>query len=224
MYSSAMLAAPDSAMPTPRAATAARVDPDGELLAALQRHDPTAAELLVARYGDRAYRLAVGITRSSRDAEEAVNDAFWSIVRKVETFRGDSKLTSWIYRIVANAAYLKIRRQARRRDEIPLDDVLPAFDEDGRHVGPMHDWSTSAEDPAVQMRLREALQASIDELPADYRAVFVLHDVEGMLVSEIASSLGITVAAAKTRAHRARLFLRKRLSAFMEDAALAMAS
>jgi RNA polymerase sigma-70 factor (ECF subfamily) len=217
-----MLPVLDSAMPVRRDTTAARVDPDRELLAALQRQDPAAAELLVARYADRAYRLAVGITRNPRDAEEAVNDAFWSVVRRIETFRGDSALASWIYRIVANAAYLKIRRQARRGDEIPLDDVLPAFDEDGRHVGPLHDWSSSVDDPAVQMRLREALQTSIDELPPDYRAVFVLHDVEGMLLSEVASSLGITVAAAKARSHRARLLLRKRLSAFMEDAALAL--
>ena len=222
MYSSALLPVLDSVMPVRRDSAPTRIDPDRELLAALQRQDPAAAELLVARYSDRAYRLAVGITRSPRDAEEAVSDALWSVVRKIEMFRGDSTLASWIYRIVANAAYQKIRRQARRKDEIPLDDVLPAFDEDGRHVSPMHDWSSSVDDAAVQMRLREALQASIDELPPDYRAVFVLHDVEGVLLSEVASSLGITPAAAKARSHRARLFLRKRLSAFMEDAALAL--
>lgn len=203
---------------------APRLDADRDLLAALQRQDPAAPEVLVARYADRAYRLAVGITRNSADAEEAVSDALWSVVRKIETFRGDSAFGSWIYRIVANAAYQKIRRQKRRSDEIPLDDVLPVFDEDGRHVAQSYDWSNDVDDPAVQGRLRHELQASVDALPPHYHAVFVLHDVEGMALTDVASSLGITLPTAKTRAHRARLFLRKRLSAFMEDAALAMAS
>jgi RNA polymerase sigma-70 factor, ECF subfamily len=66
-----------------------------------------AAEHLVSRYGDRAYRLAIGITRNAEDAEEAVQDAFWNVVRKIDTFRGESSLGSWIYRIVFNAAYQK---------------------------------------------------------------------------------------------------------------------
>src|SRR5262245_47154264 len=200
-------------------AVSPRVDPERDLLAALQRRDPAACELLVACYGDRAYRLAIGITHDSRDAEEAVSDAFWSIVRKIDTFRGDAALGSWIYRIVANAAYQKLRRQARQRDEVPLDEILPVFDQDGCHVGPIHDWSAEVDDPAVQRGLREVLESALDELPPHYRAIFVLHDVEGMSMSEAATSLGVTVAVAKSRAHRARLLLRKRLSAFMEGVA-----
>lgn len=214
--------------PTPVLASgrtiAPRLDADGELLAALQRQDPAAPERLVARYADRAYRLAVGITRNGADAEEAVSDALWSVVRRIDSFRGDSAFGSWIYRIVANAAYQKVRRQKRRSDDIPLDDVLPTFDEGGRHVAQSYDWSNDVDDPAVQTRLRQELQASVDALPPHYRAVFVLHDVEGMPLSEVATALGVTLPMAKTRSHRARLFLRKRLSAFMEDATLAMAS
>jgi RNA polymerase sigma-70 factor, ECF subfamily len=223
MYQSTVLDAIGHAVPDQYATASPRVDPQCDLLAALQRRDPAACELLVARYGDRAYRLAIGITRDSRDAEEAVSDAFWSIVRKIDTFRGDAALGSWIYRVVANAAYQKVRRQAHRRDEIPLDEVLPAFDEDGCHAGPIQDWSTDVDDPAVQGRLREALQSALDELPPHYRAIFVLHDMEGVSMSEAATSLGITVSTAKTRAHRARLFLRKRLSAFMEHVAVTVA-
>jgi len=96
------------------------------VLAALQGGDPSAAEYLVAHYGDRAYRLAIDITSNKQDAEEAVQDAFWSVIRKIATFRGDSALGSWIYRIVLNAAYQKLRGRARRRDDISLDEVLPA--------------------------------------------------------------------------------------------------
>ena len=190
----------------------------GELLAALRRRDRTAAECLVARYGDRAYRLAMGITRNAQDAEETVQDALWSVIQKIDTFRGDSSLGSWIYRIVANAAYQKLRGRAHRRDEILLEDALPSFHEDGRHAGPIADWSTSIDDPAAQTELRAALSSAIGELPAAYRAVIILRDVEDLSTAEVAGSLGITVSATKTRVHRARLFLRKRLAIFMSGA------
>src|SRR3989449_5151538 len=117
------------------------VDRDHALLEALRQGEPTAAEQLVATYGDRAYRLAIRITGNRPDAEEAVQDAFWSVVRKIDTFRGDSSVGSWIYRITANAAYQKLRGRAQRRDEISLDEVLPSFHEDGRHAGPISDRS-----------------------------------------------------------------------------------
>jgi len=196
--------------------TSARIDRDSQLVDALRVGAATAADLLVATYGDRAYRLAIGITRNEQDAEEAVQDSFWSVVRKIDTFRGDSSFGSWIYRITANAAYQKLRGRAHRRDEISLDEVLPPFHEDGRHAGPISDWSASIHDPAVQAELRAALASAIGELPVQYRAVIVLHDVEGLSLAEVAGSVGITQAAVKSRVHRARLFLRKRLAMFME--------
>jgi hypothetical protein len=102
-------------------------DGDGALLETLRRRDPTAAEHLVARYGGRAYRLAVRITRNAADAEEVVQDAFWSVIRKIDTFRGDAAFGSWLYRIVANTACQKLRRVARHRNEISLEEVLPSF-------------------------------------------------------------------------------------------------
>ncbi len=196
--------------------TSARIDRDSQLVDALRVGAATAADLLVATYGDRAYRLAIGITRNEQDAEEAVQDSFWSVVRKIDTFRGDSSFGSWIYRITANAAYEKLRGRTHRRDEISLDEVLPPFHEDGRHAGPISDWSESIHDPAVQAELRAALASAIGELPVQYRAVIVLHDVEGLSLAEVAGSVGITQAAVKSRVHRARLFLRKRLAMFME--------
>ena len=196
--------------------TSARIDRDSQLVEALRLRAPTAAERLVTAYGDRAYRLAIRITGSEPDADEAVQDAFWSVVRKIDTFRGDSSFGSWIYRITANAAYQKLRGRAHRRHEISLDEVLPPFHEDGRHAGPISDWSASIHDPAVQAELRAALASAIGELPVQSRAVIVLHDVEGLSMAEVAGSVGITEAAAKSRVHRARLFLRKRLSMFME--------
>src|SRR4030095_6764479 len=102
--------------------TGTRIDIDERLLTALRRRDRSAAETLVARFGDRAYRLAMGITRNAADAEETVQDAFWSVIRKIDTFRGDSAFGSWVYRIVSNAAYAKIRRRRQAVRDISLDE------------------------------------------------------------------------------------------------------
>jgi RNA polymerase sigma-70 factor (ECF subfamily) len=192
---------------------ATRLDPDQDLLTALRERKPTAAEALITAYGDRAYRLAARITGNQQDAEEAVQDAFWSVVRKVETFRGDSAFGSWIYRIVSNAAYGKIRGRARAFSHIALDEVSSS-PHDGCHADLISDWSSGIDDP-VQTDLRSALSAAVSELPAHYRAVMVLHDVEGLSISEVADTLAISVPTVKSRAHRARLSLRKRLSMFM---------
>jgi RNA polymerase sigma-70 factor (ECF subfamily) len=194
------------------------IDRDAELLEALRRRDATAAESLVSVFGDRAYRLAIGITGNQQDAEEAVQDAFWTVVSKIDTFRGDAALGSWIYRITANAAYHRRRSARSRRDEISLADILPTFEEDGRYAGPIVDWSAELDDPAVQTELRSVLTSALEELPHHYRAVIILHDVDGLPMAEVAECLGITVPTAKARAHRARLLLRKRLGEFMSGA------
>ena len=190
-------------------------DRDLDLLEALRQLEPTAAERLVATYGDRAYRLAISITGNGEDAEEVVQDAFWTVVRKIDTFRGESAFGSWLYRIVANAAYHKLRGRQRRWRELSLDEVLPVFDANGCHAASVADWSSRVNDPAVRAELRAALTSAIDELPATYRTVLVLRDVEGQSNSEIADALGLSVAVVKTRVHRARLFLRKRLAQSM---------
>src|SRR5438128_7152151 len=155
-------------------------DRDWRLVDALRRHDPTAAERLVATFGHRAYRLAIGITGNRQDAEEAVQDSFWNVVRGIDTFRGRSSFRSWVYRITANAAYQKRRRGAHRPNEITLDEVLPRFDEDGRHTDHLTDWSTKLADPAMQRELRDVLASAFDELPPHYRAAIALRDVEGL--------------------------------------------
>ncbi len=190
----------------------ARVERDRQLVEALRRREPSAAELLIATYGDRAYRLASGIAGNTRDAEEAVQDAFWTVVRKIDTFRSESAFGSWFYRIVANAAYQKLRHRPGRRSEISLDEVLPVFHENGHHAAPIADWSRSVDDPSRQTELRMALTDAIEELPQDYRTVLILHDVEGLSNVEVAETLGLGIPNVKSRVHRARLFLRKRLA------------
>ena len=170
------------------------IDPDAALVAQLRRADTGAAEALVGAYGDRVYRLAIGITGNASDAEEVVQDAFWSALKNIDTFRGDASLGSWIYRIVANAAYQNVRRRRHRRDEICLEDILPSFQADGRHAGPVSDWSARIDDPAIQTELRAALDSAIEDLPPAHRVAIVLRDVEGVSMRGVADALNITVA------------------------------
>jgi RNA polymerase sigma-70 factor (ECF subfamily) len=202
------------------------IDRDTALLEALRRGETNAAERLVATFGNRAYRLAITITDNPQDAEEAVQDAVWNVIRKIDTFRGDAALGSWIYRITANAALQRRRRGARRRHEISLDEIPPTFHEDGCYADPIVDWSTELDDPAVQNELRNVLTSALEQLPDHYRPVIILHDVDGLSMAEVADCLNITVSTAKARAHRARLVLRQRLEAFMSAApcGVAMAS
>jgi RNA polymerase sigma-70 factor, ECF subfamily len=191
-----------------------RAEPDADLLEGLRHEEPEAIELLVERYAERVYRLAHRITGSREDAEEVAQDALWTAARKIQTFKGDSAFGSWLYRITANAAYMKLRARKVRAREIGLDDVLPALDGVGGHFEPMDDWSPRVDAEALNGELRRVLESAIDELPADYRTALVLHDVEGLSNPDIAEALGISLPAVKSRVHRSRLFLRKRLAEY----------
>jgi RNA polymerase sigma-70 factor (ECF subfamily) len=195
-----------------------RVDRDAALVEALRRGDSQAMEQLVETYADRAYRLTLRITGSKEDAEEATQDALWTAGRKIHTFKGDSAFGSWLYRIAANAAYMKLRARKAKAREIAIEDVLPVLDDGGVHFEPMDDWSPRVEDQALNGELREILDAAIAELPPDYRTALVLHDIEGMPNPDVAEALGISLPAVKSRIHRSRLYLRKRLSDYMQTA------
>jgi RNA polymerase sigma-70 factor (ECF subfamily) len=184
---------------------------DRGLVESLHRGDADAAEHLVARYGGYAYRLAIRICGNEQDAEEVVQDAFWAVIRKVDAFRGEAAFSTWLHRIVANAALQKLRARRRGRVDASLDDALPVFDGRGRHVAPMDDWSTRLTNTLTRTELLMTLTSAIEELPADARAVLLLHDMEGWSSSEIADAFSLSVPAVKARVHRARLFLRKRL-------------
>jgi RNA polymerase sigma-70 factor (ECF subfamily) len=182
---------------SPAAATdTGRYDRDRGLVNELRRRDAEAAERLITTYQSRAYRLAVGVTANAEDAEEVVQDAFGS----------------WFYRIVANAALQKTRRRRRRCIDVALDDVLPTFDANGRHAAPVVDWSAAIDDPARQIEIRLMLRSAIEELPPHHRAALIMRDVQGWPCAEIAEVFGVSAGGVKTRLHRARLFIRKRLA------------
>jgi len=194
-------------------------DRDARLVEQLRRRDAPAPEALVSAYGDRVYRLAIRITGNPSDAEEVVQDALWTVMRKIDTFRGTAAFGSWLYRITANAAYQKLRGRRSQRNEASWEDLAPALDETGHIVEPGIDWSPRAADPALLAELNSVLRAAIDLLPGHQRTAFLLHDVEGFSNPEIAEALQIELPAVKSRVHRARLFLRHRLGDYCAAAA-----
>jgi RNA polymerase sigma-70 factor (ECF subfamily) len=195
-----------------------RVDVDAGRTERLSRGDGDALERLVERHGDGVYRLAMRITGVNEDAEAATRDALGAALRRIETFTGESAFGPWIYRIAARAAHERLRARRTNGRETDLDDVLPAFDADGRHVSPLDDWSSWVDDPALKGELGRIVEDAVDALPADYRTALVLHDVEGMPGADIAEALGMSLPSVKAHVHRSRLFVRRRLAERLEAA------
>jgi len=194
------------------------VDPDAALVEQLRRQDEGAADALVAAYWGRVYRLAIRITGNASDAEEVVQDALWTASRKIDTFRGAAAFGTWVYRITANAANQKLRGRRSKRNEVSWEDLGPSFDDRGQHMEVAVDWSRRLKDPAIEGELKSVLAGAIDDVPAEDRAVFLLRDVEGLPYPEIADTLRIKLGTVKSRVHRTRLFLRKRLAVYMDGA------
>ena len=184
---------------------------DQKLVEALQRGEPGAVEALLDRYGGWIYRVARRLLNDPRDVEEVTQDVLLTVVRKIQTFKGEAAFSSWLYRIAVNAAYQRLRAK-RARPEVSLEPFLPVFDDEGRYIEPVVDWSSKLNDPAVAEETRAAIERSLSRLPEEYRVVIQLHDVEELPNEEVAATLGLTVAAVKSRVHRARLFLRQELA------------
>ncbi len=188
------------------------------LIQGLRAGDAAAFERLVRAYGGRLLSVARRFLRSEEDARDAVQEAFISAYRSIGSFHAGSRVSTWLHRIVVNAALMRLRSR-RRSPEEPIDDLLPQFDETGHHLQPPSEWRESS-DVALQRReTREIVRRSIDLLPETYRSVLVLRDIQELDTSETAQILGITENAAKIRLHRARQALRTLLDPHFREVA-----
>jgi len=197
--------------PTPRVGSEAET----ALLQRLRAGDGRALEDLMVRYSSRLYRVAFGITRNARDAEEVLQDVFLTLFRKVDTFEQRAALGTWLYRVTTNTALNK-RRGLAVTSEVALDDMLPTFLADGHRAGDrsyvLADWSRTPEQELMAGEALEVLDRALAVLPARYRAVLVLRDVEEMSGEETAAALGESVTSVKSRLHRARMALRESIT------------
>ncbi|HEY3586259.1 MAG TPA: sigma-70 family RNA polymerase sigma factor [Myxococcaceae bacterium] len=197
--------------------TQTSVQDDRELLARAQAGDMSAFEALVGKHEEKVYGLALRMTRSEADAAEIAQDTFLSAYQHLSEFRGEAAFGSWVHRIAANNALMRLRRQ--KVVDIVSDDLAsPEFTDRGSLAeAPESDWSKRADDKIIEGELGRAIQAATDALPEGYREVFLLKDVEGLSYEEISEMVGISVPAVKSRLHRARLALREAIDAFYKE-------
>ena len=186
---------------------------ESALIERLKAGDQEAFEAIFDLYSPKLYRVAQRILGEVADTEEVIQDVFWTVYRKAKSFRGNSQLSTWLYRLTINAALGKIRREKKHSQEVEYEEYLPKFQEDGHHlVRPVVDWSDTLDEKYAKQELQALLSAALDQLKPLDKSVVVLSDLEGMSDKEIAKTTGLTVSAVKTRLHRARLFLRGKLA------------
>lgn len=186
---------------------------DEKLAALAAAGDAAAFEMLVSRHQARVYRLAWRLTQSEADAQDVLQETFLAAYRGLQSFRGASRFSTWLYRVAMNAALMHRRQQSRRRTE-PLDAYLPRFDENGQHAAEPADLriASRADEILDQKQLAQRAREGLERLPDMYRDAFVLRDLQELSTDEVAELLGIDRAAVRQRVHRARLMLRGFLS------------
>lgn len=199
-------------------------DNDQDLLERIRSGDYSAFETLVSRYERKVYALALKLTGNPADAEEISQDVFLTIYQKLDSFRGESLLSSWIYRVTANAAFMKLRDR-RKRAKVDFDEgTAAATGPQGDDMAPVTttypqgDWSNTADILLERGELGAKLSDAIAALPEKFKLIFLLKDVQGLSNEEIADVVNMSVPAVKSRLHRARLFLREKLQEYLESA------
>jgi len=188
-----------------------------ELIDRMQAGDAGAVADLSAVYGARIHQLAFRYMKNWEDAEEVTQDVLMKVFRKIDAFRGDAALSSWIYRITFNTAMSRLRtgRVGRAADQHRPDSA--------DHVTAQSDpadWSTLADDHVLRREMREQLIAALTTLPEVYRTPVVLRDLQGMSTEEASQVLRVKPQTLKSRLHRGRLILREALSQFAGGVAL----
>jgi len=189
------------------------VENDEDLVRLAQAGDNRAFDELVRRYKDKVYRLSYKILRHEEDAAEALQDAFLSAYRGLPKFKVESTFSTWLYRIATNASLMKYRK--RREHHVSLEQSQSS-DENAESLQ-LPDWTTQPLNELLDAETREVMDEGIQRLPEELRTVFVLRDVEGLSNAEVADILHLTVAAVKSRLHRARIALRDRLNRYFAD-------
>ena len=174
------------------------VDPDAKLAAA---GDMEAFEKIYRRYHQRVYALCLRMTRNVAQAEDLAQDVFIQLLRKINTFRGESSFTTWLHRLTVNQVLMHFRKPIQKTEQTTEDDTAPT---------PIARGTENPDKMSVidQISLGEAIR----QLPRGYRTVFILHDVEGYEHEQIAKMLGCAVGTSKSQLHKARMRLRRLLS------------
>jgi RNA polymerase sigma-70 factor (ECF subfamily) len=183
-----------------------------DLVERLKAHDPAAVGDLSDSYGAKIYQLAFRYLRNREDAEEVAQDVLLKVYQKIDAFRGDAALSSWIYRITFNAAMSRLREFKQNLPNAPGQTT----DEETGHPLKREpvDWSPLADEELLREEMRRALVRALKDMPLLYRAPVILRDVQGLTTEEASAVLRVKEQTLKSRLHRGRLMLREQLSDF----------
>jgi RNA polymerase sigma-70 factor, ECF subfamily len=187
---------------------------DSQLIGRMQAGDGTAVAELASTYGPRIHQLALRYVKNWEDAEEVTQDVIMKVFRKIDAFRGDAALSSWIYRITFNTAMSRLRStRVSRATEVQKPDVTSPEQPDRAPSEPA-DWSSLADDQVLRGQMRERLIESLTHLPVVYRVPVILRDIQGLSTEEASAVLNVKPQTLKSRLHRGRLMLREHLADF----------
>lgn len=185
-----------------------------ELVRGMKAGEGDAFRLFVKRYESRIYSYALKMCGNREDALEILQEAFTNAFQGIGKFRGEARLSTWLYRIAANSCRMHHRKSKFEPDHfVNLSEAMVT--EEGESFLQIPDESQDPVREAMGRELGRALKQAILRLPPRYRSVFVLRDIEKLTAEEVSGIMGISIAAVKSRLHRARLFLRKRLEHFL---------
>lgn len=187
---------------------------ESRLLDRARQGDFEAFESLVTGSEGKTYAHLLRLVANPEDARDLLQETYLSAFRSLASFKGDSTFSTWVYRIATNHALMRLRR--KQPQEVALEEIpIPTHEElKGRTIS---DWAVDPKEALLRNELRGVLEEAIQRLPALYRAVVVMRDVEELSTEETAATLGVTEGAVKTRLHRARIFLREALAPYFDS-------
>ncbi len=186
---------------------------DVELVEEFRGGNQESFEELINRYAAKAFSLATRLTKNQEDAEEVLQDVFVTVYRKIAGFQGKSSFSSWLYRITVNCSFMKLRK--RKMDQsVSIEDIPQPLQ---KTLGVPRNLHQEADAITMRHQVSSALEEAISRLPDEYRPVFILRDVDGLTSREVSKILNLTVPAVKSRLHRSRMMLRRKLAKFFRE-------
>jgi RNA polymerase sigma-70 factor (ECF subfamily) len=182
---------------------------DAELIIRLRNREPEALFFLYTEYRDRVFSVVRRVVRDEWDAEEVVQDVFWTVHRKIDLFREDSALWSWMYRIAVNAAKMRVRKY--KRTPVPLEDDL-LHDISAKDISRADSSSSRPDHQLMCKQIVQEVESYLRDVSETNRQLYVDMEIDGVTKEEVAAQLDLTVPAVKTRLHRIRVGLRDRIA------------
>lgn len=179
--------------------------------------DERAFNELVGRYANKIYGTALRITRNPSAAEDVLQEVFIILVEKLHTFSSEYKFSTWLYSVTANASFSHLRSEKKHRNSVSFEEYLSSAESGAGAGADLRSRVPGSDDALSTREWMEKIERAVSELPASYRAVFHLRDVEGLSNVEVAEILNLTLPNVKSRIHRARLVLRDKLSGYTGD-------